>query len=218
LGVCCHNLLNIGTFLNSIKKRGEKQHGKPGVSDFRPNWDLFWPGPLTQSLLERIFLSMEIFRPLRAALFIYECLRLLVLIRVFSVLRPGGGEFPWLVYAAPNVLFPLMTLFLWRFFSRCGAYAPLYTAGKSVALVSIAAFCVFSWQSVFTGFFLRDPGVFLILGSLAFLLVGDLLSVAGGAVLAGKVRKVEEADRSETAGVPATGALPAEAAGNGGGL
>jgi hypothetical protein len=139
-------------------------------------------------------------------------MRLVVLVQVFRLAGPGGGgTFPWLVYAAPNALFPLMTLFLWRSFSRCGAYAPLYTAGKCVALVSTVAFCIFSRQNMYTGFYLGLAGILLVLGSLVFLLAGDLFSVAGGIALSGKVRELEA-----SAGTPAAGALPAETAGSGG--
>jgi hypothetical protein len=156
---------------------------------------------------------MGIYRPLRAALFIYEGIRLVVLIWIFSLLRPGGGVdfFPWLVYAAPNALFPLMTLFLWQNVSRWGAYAPLYASGKCVALVSIVVFCFFSRQNVYTALYLKNPGALWAFGSILFLLAGDLLSVAGGLALAGKIR-----ERGGAAGVPPP-VLPVEAAGNSGG-
>jgi hypothetical protein len=136
-----------------------------------------------------------------------------VLIGIFSLLRPGGGVdfFPWLVYAAPNALFPLMTFFLWQSLSRWGAYAPLYTSGKCVALVSAVCFCFFSRQNMYTALYLKNPGAFLALGGVLFLLAGDALSVAGGLALAGKVR-----ERGDDAGA-SPAALPAEAAGNSGG-
>jgi hypothetical protein len=126
---------------------------------------------------------------------------------VFGFLKPGGGAeiFPWPVYAVPNALFPLMTLFLWRQFSRCAAYISLYVSGKCIALASLIGFCVFSWQNVYAALYLRDPGAFMVLGSLLFLLLGDLFSAAGGLALAGKNRKpagggVSAAPPAETAG------------------
>jgi hypothetical protein len=151
---------------------------------------------------------MEIYRPLRAALFLYECVRLLVLAGVFSVLRPGdgAGAFPWLVYAAPNALFPLMTLFLWRRFSRYGAYLPLYTAGKCVALAAVFGFCIFSRQDVYTAVYLQDPGILMTLGSLLFLLFGDLFSAAGGLALAKKLQGMEKPGETAPAEVPVNAA------------
>jgi hypothetical protein len=136
------------------------------------------------------------------------------LIWLFGFLRPGGGVdfFPWLVYAAPNALFPLMAFFLWQSLSRWGAYAPLYTSGKCVALVSVVFFCFFSRQNVYTALYLKNPGAFAALGIILFLLAGDALSAAGGLALAGKVR-----EHGAAAGVP-PGALPAGAAGNSGGI
>ncbi|MDR0623407.1 MAG: hypothetical protein LBG10_03160 [Treponema sp.] len=152
---------------------------------------------------------MEIYRPLRAALFLYECIRLAVLIGVFSLLRPGYGAepFPWLVYAVPNVLFPLMTLFIWRRFSRYGAYMPLYISAKCIALAAMFGFCLFSRQDVYTALYLRNPGVFMILGSLLFLLFGDLFSAAGGLALVKKLQGNEET----------AGTAPAKTAGEQGG-
>jgi hypothetical protein len=156
---------------------------------------------------------MEIYRPLRAALFLYECIRLVVLMGVFVLLRPGDGTgaFPWLVYAVPNALFPLMALFVWRRFSRYGAYVPLYVSGKCIALAAIFGFCLFSRRDVYTAVYLRNPGVFIILGSLLFLLFGDLFSAAGGLALAKKLQKGEK-----TAGT-APAEIPAESVGKQGG-
>jgi hypothetical protein len=163
---------------------------------------------LTLFALALIFLDMEIYRPLRGALLIYECIRLLVLAWVFVFFRPGDGAglFPWLVYAVPNALFPLMALFVWRHFSRYAVYVPLYISGKCIALASLAGFWLFSRQHVYTALALKNPGVFTALGSLLFLLAGDLFAAAGGLALARKIPAPEGA-----AGVPA------EAAGEGGG-
>jgi hypothetical protein len=137
------------------------------------------------------------------ALFLYECLRLLILTGVFSLFRPGdgAGPFPWLVYAAPNALFPLMALFIWRRFSRYGAYLPLYVSGKCIALAAMFGFCVFSRRDMYTAVYLSSPGILVILGSLLFLLCGDLLSAAGGLALVKKIRGIEETGGSAPAEV-----------------
>lgn len=139
---------------------------------------------------------------------IYECIRLLVLAWVFVFFRPGDGAglFPWLVYAVPNALFPLMALFLWRQFSRYAVYAPLYISGKCIALASIAGFWIFSRQNIYAALSLKNPGVFMALGCLLFLLAGDLCAAAGGLALARKIPALE-----------GTAEVPAEAAGEGGG-
>jgi hypothetical protein len=151
---------------------------------------------------------MEIFRPLRAALFLYECVRLVILIGVFSFLRPGegAGVFPWLVYAVPNALFPLMALFLWRRFSRYGAYLPLYVSGKCIVLAAVLGFCVFFRQDVYTAVYLRGPGILITLGSLLFLLPGDLFSVLGGLALIKKLQGIETPEKQAPAEIPANAA------------
>jgi hypothetical protein len=151
---------------------------------------------------------MEIYRSLRAALFLYEGVRLVVLAGVFSVWDPGGGRgaFPWLVFAAPNALFPLMALFIWRRFSRYGAYLPLYIAGKCVGLAAGAGFFVFSRQDVYTAVYLREPGILMILGSLLFLLFGDLFSAAGGLALAKKLQGIEKPGETAPAEAPVNAA------------
>jgi hypothetical protein len=151
---------------------------------------------------------METYRPLRAALFLYECIRLAVLTGVFSFLRPGDGAgfFPWLVYTAPNALFPLMTLFIWRRFSRYGTYLPLYISGKCIALAAVFGFCVFSRQDLYMAINLMIPGVFTALGSLLFLLAGDLLSAAGGLALVKKLQDVKKAGEPVPVEAPANAA------------
>jgi hypothetical protein len=160
---------------------------------------------------------MEVFRPLRAALFIYECTRLAVLVWLFGFLGAGGeaGIFPWAVYGVPNALLPLMTLFLWRQFSRYRTYAPLYASGKCVALAAVVGFCVFFRQNMRAAFALGDADVFAALGSLLFLLAGDMFSVAGGLALVVKSRGLGEAAAVVPAVIPA-GAAAGPAAEDGG--
>jgi hypothetical protein len=118
----------------------------------------------------------------------------------------GAGIFPWLVYAVPNALFPLIALFLWRQVSRYAVYVPLYISGKCIALASIAGYWIFSRQNIFAALYLKNPGALAALGGLLFLLAGDLFSVAGGLALA---RKLPAPERAE---------LPVKTDGEGGGF
>jgi hypothetical protein len=155
-----------------------------------------------------IFYIMDIFRPLRGGLFVYECLRLLYLIGSFVVLRPGGGNFPWLVYAAPNALFPLAALFLWLDISRYGLYLPLYVAGKGIGVCSMLGWLISSRWLIppenITGLFYLFEAAPALAGWI--LLCGDLLSVAAGLVIAGKTRNLAQGAVTEApAQPPATG-------------
>ncbi|MDR2182092.1 MAG: hypothetical protein LBN92_05365, partial [Treponema sp.] len=78
-----------------------------------------------------------------ALLLAYDCLRLLVLLALFSLFNPGPAgitaSFPFLMYTAPNALFPLMSLFLLIRFEASRLYIPLYVTGKLIVLVCAAA-------------------------------------------------------------------------------
>jgi len=89
---------------------------------------------------------MNVYKPLRAGLFIYEIVRLFLLV-VFMYLATvesgflpagsnSGGFFPCNVYLSSNALFPLMALFLWLKPEEYRGYLTLYMAGKAIAVVS----------------------------------------------------------------------------------
>jgi hypothetical protein len=132
---------------------------------------------------------MEVYRPLRAGLCIYECVRLLSLLGAFALLRPDGeaAAFPWSACVASNALFPLMALFLWLDSSRYSVYEPLYTAGKCVCFVSVMSWCIFSRQIIITT--LLSGGLFIpMIMGITGMLFGDLLSVAAGLAIIKKTR------------------------------
>jgi hypothetical protein len=85
---------------------------------------------------------METLKPLRLALLIYDVFRLLVL-AVLVALFAGpkdntlAGVFPYMIYAAPNCLFPLMSLFLFLKFREYRVFLPLYMAGKTVGAAAL---------------------------------------------------------------------------------
>jgi hypothetical protein len=135
---------------------------------------------------------MKTYRPLRAGLFVYECFRLFFLVAVFTVLRPGEGLFPWLVYAAPGALFPLMTLFLWLNISRYSAYLPLYAAGKWLSFFTAALWSVSFRQNIITAALAGNAMLFIMPGIVGILLFGDLLSAAAGLIVLKKAGQESE--------------------------
>ncbi|MDR0878591.1 MAG: hypothetical protein LBN21_11100 [Treponema sp.] len=132
---------------------------------------------------------MEVSRPLRAALFIYECIRLAVLVGMFMLLRPDGGEFPVLVYSVSNALFLLMAVFLLIDPVKYGSYASLYLAGKCISLFSILLWFVFSRADLYTAQLMENPAVFVVLRALLFLLMGEIISAICGLVLVKKGKR-----------------------------
>ncbi|MDR1373367.1 MAG: hypothetical protein LBJ24_00165 [Treponema sp.] len=150
---------------------------------------------------------MSVYRPLRAALFFYEILRLLALAGLFMVFSPlegaaKGGVFPYLVYITPNALFPLMTLFMWLRPWDYRNYLPLYMAGKV-----IAATAFYGW-----GFFvLRTLGpenlmtanlmeTLVFFGGSFVLNLFDIFSVFGSWILVRKTNGMEESAGLSTGG------------------
>jgi hypothetical protein len=148
---------------------------------------------------------MEIYRPLRRVLFIYELFRLVLLIGIFAILVPwketgGGGAFPYVAYMTANGLYPLMALFIWRDLKHYRKYLPLYGAGKVLGV-----FCFYVW-----GFFMlksilgasgegvssfrapvRQSLGLLRLGGSFLISLGDLLSILGCWILYSKLRQAD---------------------------
>ena len=125
---------------------------------------------------------------MRFVFFIYDFVRLIVMIGLLvtfvqSVSSHDGDVFPYVFYAVPNGLFPLMSFFLCV---NPGAYKPflaLYMAGKFLAVVSVFAWFVFSLSRI-SALFLEDRRlVFVVAGTALLLSIGDALSVLGGAVV-----------------------------------
>jgi len=141
---------------------------------------------------------MNVYRPLRAGLFFYECLRLLLLlVSIFTAsMRSGAyagdglgaGGFPHIAYMSSNVLFVLITLFVWLRPEQYWNYLNLYMAGKITTLVTF-----YLWQFFYTQEFLRaeNPVVsaFLVWSSVIVSLA-DMLSLWGAWTLKNIFRRV----------------------------
>ncbi|MDR0596960.1 MAG: hypothetical protein LBG14_00430 [Treponema sp.] len=128
---------------------------------------------------------MESYRPLRLVFFIYDFARLVVMTGLlvrFAQPESSQGVFPYVFYAVPNSLFPLMSFFLWV---NPGAYRPfiaLYMAGKILAVVSVLAWLIFSLPGISASFLEAGRLTFIVAGTALLLSAGDALSVLGGAI------------------------------------
>ena len=153
---------------------------------------------------------MEICRPLRAGLFFYDAIRLLLLVIVIYIIPEGSGFplgsyesgvfFPHVVFLSANVMFPLMTLFLWLGLEEHKSYIPLYIAGKIIGAVSFYAWEFFSlgrgnWSLPGLGVYREFSGLESIVNSMAllggsmFISLADILSVWGAWILKGRIDK-----------------------------
>jgi hypothetical protein len=60
----------------------------------------------------------------------------------------GSDNLPYLMYAAPQALFPLMSFFLLIRFDSSKAYIPLYMIGKILCLLCLLLWILFTLQRV----------------------------------------------------------------------
>jgi hypothetical protein len=123
------------------------------------------------------------------------------MIGVFAVLRPlqemsPEGIFPYVVYMVPNALFPLMTYFLWIRLSLYRSYIALYTAGKTIGVVSIIGWCMFTFRTLITAdsmtvsMIMEQPNS-VIAGFILILSALDALTIFGGLMLNNKLNHLE---------------------------
>ena len=135
---------------------------------------------------------MDVYRPLRAGLFFYECLRLFLLVVFIYAASMGDGlnprEFPFLVYLSANALFPMMALFLWLRPDEYRSYLNLYVAGKTIVLVTFYIWQVFTARE---GFGVKNSAftVFFLLGGVIVSLA-DMLSLWGAWTLKNKFQRL----------------------------
>jgi hypothetical protein len=128
---------------------------------------------------------MDVYRPLRALLFAYELIRLVIMIGLMAFFMPPPGEgggilFPYQALAAPNALFPLITFFLCLRPDFYRPYIFLFAAGKVVLIAAAAGWLYFSFSSIMS---FPNDDQFIILGCLLFLTAADVLSILGGLAL-----------------------------------
>jgi hypothetical protein len=142
---------------------------------------------------------MDVYRPLRVTLFFYDLFRLIVLLQLWLSFAPltgdvsGGftadaGGFPYLAYAAPNGLFPLMALFLWIRLSEYQAYITLYIAGKTIGIVVFLGWLISSFQTIVLAI---NEETVLVLGGWLFLTALDALSILGAVLLKNRLNRPE---------------------------
>lgn len=117
-------------------------------------------------------------RLVSAAILFFDGSRLLFLLTLLTAYtQPAemikNGSFPFILYAAPNALFPLMSLFVFTHPGASAAYKPLYITGKSLSVL-----CMALWFLELITF----PGINYIIWT-AFIGIADISTIAGMAVL-----------------------------------
>ena len=134
---------------------------------------------------------MNVFRLQRAALLVYECVRLLILvILVFAVSAEpstGGDFFPYAAFFSPNVMFLLAALFIWLRPGDYRNFLSLYMAGKIIFVILF-----FTWEFLTERQFSISENMArnqLLLGGSALLSLTDIFSIGGAWFLNKKYRE-----------------------------
>ncbi|MDL2229137.1 hypothetical protein LJC14_02695 [Treponema sp. OttesenSCG-928-L16] len=127
---------------------------------------------------------MDVYRPLRSALFIYDIIRLGAMLALLSVFvnAPGTGintVFPFFVYAVPQALFPLMALFLRLSLSEHLPYTSLYIAGKCMAALSSFIWLFLSVNGILESLAINIFRTLLLMGLIFLFAALDAVSVLG---------------------------------------
>ncbi|MDR3167209.1 MAG: hypothetical protein LBT93_04640 [Treponema sp.] len=139
---------------------------------------------------------MDLYRPLRVVLFIYELLRLVLVVGITVGFMPPEENgmyylFPYVVYVVPNALFPLMTLFLWLRLEVYRPYLALYMAGKTIAVVCAVVWAVFSIQTILGSLYIGSIDSLVVLGMVCCLFFTDLFSMLGAGFLQSRLKGTE---------------------------
>jgi hypothetical protein len=131
---------------------------------------------------------------LRLGIFFYDSLRVFFLLALLSGVTgdpsgpggmfqgaPDGIRFPYILYAAPNALFPLLSFFLLIRPGESAAFIPLYITGKIISTAALAGW-IFS-------VFLKLNGLPPLLLLFFCLGAADTTAAAGTALLNVTLRK-----------------------------
>ncbi|MDR2110249.1 MAG: hypothetical protein LBP32_02970 [Spirochaetaceae bacterium] len=109
---------------------------------------------------------------------------------------PEPSWFPYLVYAAPNVLFTLISFFLLFRPEEYKAYTSLYLAGKTTVIGSILGWAIFSVRHIFP-FIIPVQKFGIILLFVLVLSILDMGSLVGSFLLKRKINR-KPAPEAET--------------------
>jgi len=89
---------------------------------------------------------------LKPGLFVYECIRIIILIVILFQYGRDSGLLIRAIFTTPSILFPIMALFIWLDTDRYQVYLPLFIAGKSIGVFLELGWSIISRQvTILTG-------------------------------------------------------------------
>jgi len=162
---------------------------------------------LNNIILRIIFYTMSMIKILKPGLFLYECIKIMIIFTVLIIQKNDPGLQTKIVLAAPGALFPIMALFIWLDTNRYRAYMPLFTAGKCISLFLMLGWLITSRQVIMVGSLYQ-----IAVHTEAALFGGDLLALAAvllmiknekdsNAAAEGKCRELSDSEPVTTAEV-----------------
>lgn len=125
---------------------------------------------------------------MRLVLVIYDVFRLVVLVFLIALFAgPRGdtfaGAFPYMIYAAPNCLFPLMAFFLFLEPRRYWAFLPLYMAGKALGVMAFISWLGFQAPLLRVNIAVDFPASLWYLGLSLLLFSADIGTILGAYII-----------------------------------
>ena len=131
---------------------------------------------------------MGLTRFIKIGLFVYECIRILLLTLILIIKGTEEGFLIRILFTAPSALFPLMALFILLDAKRYKVYLPLFIAGKSIGIFLEALWSIMSIQvTIGEGI---DYSVILA----QMILSGDLFSLAACLMI---IKYIQKPDMEE---------------------
>jgi hypothetical protein len=111
----------------------------------------------------------------------------------FMTAEGSGTEnfFPYVVYTAPNALFPLMALFLLLHLEAYRPYLSLYMAGKTVSAASATVWLIFFSRNIPSILYTGEIQALVFLGMVVIFVFADVLSIGGVWFLRNRLRERE---------------------------
>jgi len=116
---------------------------------------------------------MKVIRLLKPSLFIYEFIRIVILVNLLVLQVKDTSFLTKALLASPGALFPLMALFIWLDTDRYKAYLPLFLAGKGIGIFTLLGWSIITQQVTI----LWEFGDTVIIAEL-LLLSGDFFALA----------------------------------------
>jgi len=150
------------------------------------------PKPLDYYQYTLYFLYMKIVRFLKPVVFLFECMKLMVISTILIIQGDEPGLLIKIILAAPGALFPIMALFIWLDTGRYREYLPLFTAGKCIGIFLLLGWFIASRQVTMSGKTLE----FAVFAEV-ILLCGDSLSLGAVLLINKEVKKLSVMEEKE---------------------